>query len=131
MISRKFFVSLAIILSIIFSFTLSLASNDNMINDATNGMKDFINGVKDTTENVTGSITNTSKNLTGDMENGLMGYNTQRVSTEDNVMGMNSNTLSWIIIAVATIAIVALIWYYLTQFNHTNSNHKHHNDYYE
>lgn len=143
---KKFFVSLAIIISAIFSFTVCFATdNGNGLKDATNGVRNFVGGVEDTVENAAKDVSNTSKDVTGDMERGMnratdrdsgtaytgMGstdgdngrYTASRVNTGDaTVLGMNSTAWTWLIVGIAAIAIIALIWYYSMQFTNNNRN---------
>ena len=139
--NKKFFVSFAIILCAIFSFTVCFATdNGNGLQKATNDVRNFVGGVENTVENAAMDVSNTSKNVTGDVENGMnrhgntgfMGstdnnngrYSATRTSTDNTVMGMSSTAWTWLIIGIAAIAIIAVIWYYSMQF----TNNTHHND---
>ena len=119
--NKKFFVSLAITLFTICSFTVCFANDGNMMNDATNGVKNFVGGVENTVENTARGASNFTKNVTGGMQNGA--YTATRTSTDDTVMGMNSNTWTWLIVGIAAVAIIALIWYYSMQFANRDSHH--------
>lgn len=137
--NKKFFVSVAIILCAIFSFTVCFATdNGNGLEKATNDVRNFVGGVENTVENAAMDVSNTSKNVTGDVENGMnrhnntgfMGstdnngkYSATRTSTDNTVMGMSSNAWTWLIVGIAAIAIIAVIWYYSMQFTRTNSPH--------
>ena len=68
--NKKFFVSLAITLFTIFSFTVCFAKDGNMMNDATNGVRNFVGGVENTVENTARGASNFTKNVTGGMQNG-------------------------------------------------------------
>lgn len=134
---KKLFISLAIILCAIFSFTVCFATdNGNGLQKATNDVRNFVGGVENTVENAARDVSNTSKNITGDVENGMnrngntgfMGstdnnskYSATRTSTDNTVMGMSSTAWTWLIVGIAAIAIIAVIWYYSMQF--TNNNH--------
>lgn len=155
--NKKFFVSFAIILCVIFSFTVCLANDGeagNVLGNAANGVRNFVGGVENTVENATRDVSNTSKNVTGTAENTMSGntnimtdndnnddnglltggimdnndgeYTTTRVTTDNTLMGMTSNTWTWLILGIAAIAIIALVWYYSMQFNGKNNNY--HND---
>lgn len=144
---KKLLVSLAIIISVIFSFTFCFAAdNGNGLKDAADGVRNFVGGVENTAQNAAMDVSNTSKDITGDMEKGMdkvtgrnsnnhhtdiMGstdgdngrYTTSRVNTGDTtVLGMNSNAWTWLIVGIAAIAIIALIWYYSMQFTNHNRN---------
>lgn len=139
--NKKFFVSFAIILCAIFSFTVCFANTDGIGNDlgqARNDIRNFVGGVEDTVENAAKDVSNTSKDVTGDVENGMknnndgfMGsmddnngrYSATRTSTDNTVLGMSSTAWTWLIVGIAAIAIIAVIWYYSMQFTNTNTHH--------
>ena len=132
--NKKIFISLAIILCAIFSFSVCFATDNNagkVLSDATNGVRDFVGGVENTVENAAKDVSNTSKNITGATENAMNdattnnGYTTSRVTTDTTIMGMTQNTWTWLILGIAAIAIIAVVWYYSMQF--TNNNN-HNND---
>ena len=131
--NKKFFVSFLLSLAITFSFTFCLAT-DNMEQDlqkAGNDVRNFVGGTENKIENATKDIANTSRNVTGTMENNMNNgvtsmrnsYTSMRTSTTENesLMGMNSNTWTWIIVAITAISVIALIWYYSMQY--TKNNH--------
>lgn len=125
--NKKIYVSIAIILFTIFSFTVCFA-NDNGFVNAANNVRNFVGGVEDTVENAALDVSNTSKNVTGGIENGVNNdtmngrYNTSRTSTEGTLMGMSSNGWTWLILGIAAIAIIAVVWYYSMQFTNKNNN---------
>ena len=131
--SKKFFVSLAIVLCAIFSFTVCFAADDagKVLGNAANGVRNFVGGVENTVENAAKDVSNTSKNITSATENAMNdattnnGYTTSRVTTDTTIMGMTQNTWTWLILGIAAIAIIAVVWYYSMQF--TNNNN-HNND---
>ena len=68
---------------------------------------------------------NTNRATTG-MNNGNNGrYTSTRTSTDiatDNtVLGMSSTAWTWLILGIATIAIIAVVWYYSMQFTNNNT----------
>lgn len=138
--NKKFFVSLAIILFSIFSFSICLANDGKSgMGTAANDVRNFVGGVEDTVENAARDVSNTSKGVTGGVENdmnrnyasgmtnsnGMIGsnrnsnYTATRTSTN---MGMSQNTWIWLIIGVAAIAIIAVVWYYSMQFTNGRRN---------
>lgn len=143
--NKKLFASLAIILSIVFSFSICLANtNESGLGNVANGIRNFVGGTENTIENAASDISNTSRNMTGDVENTMSrndmsentnstfmgmtndnndnGYTATRTGTNDaTVMGMTSTAWTWIILGIAAIAIIAVVWYYSMQF--TNNNH--------
>lgn len=144
--NKKFCISFAILLSVIFSVTFCFAtSNTDGLGNAVNDVRNFVGGVENTVENAALDISNTSKDITGDMENGMysdmktngtMGvttgntagqYSTARTATDNTVMGMTSTAWTWVILAIVAIAIVALVWYYSMQITNNNM-YNHHND---
>ena len=135
--SRKFLISIAIITSFIFSFSVCFAADG--LQKAADDVRNVVGGVENTVENAAMGVSNTSKNVTGSMENGLSsgttrntsnsGYSTTRVSTGDTgIMGMSSNTWTWLILGIAAIAIIAVVWYYSMQFTNNGNNRHDDND---
>lgn len=143
--NKKIYVSFAILLSIIFSFTFCFATSatDDM-KKTVNDVRNFVGDAENTVENAALDISNVSKDVTGDMENGMNHetknsttgtitqnmsgqYSATRTSTDNTVMGMTSTAWTWIILAIVAIAIIALVWYYSMQI--TNNNiYNHHKD---
>lgn len=126
--NKKFLLSIVLLFSLIFSFSVCFATGS--IGNAANDVRNVVGGVENTVENAAKDVSNTSKGATGSMENGMNNnhkYNTSRVSTnESNIMG--SNTWTWLIIGIAAIAIIAVVWYYSMQFTNTRNNHHDNND---
>ena len=152
---KKLLISLGILLSIVFTFTLCSANNG--LQDAANVVRDVVGGAENAIENGVKDISNASKNATGAMENAAnnttnamtnngnnnnthkdTNNNTMRTTTNNNgnytatrtatnqatFMGMNATAWTWLILGIATIAIVALVWYYSMQLRDASS----HND---
>lgn len=140
---KKLWISMAILIAMIFSFTVCFANDNNMLQDATNGIRNVVGGAENTVENAAKDITNTSKNMTNAVENGTnrtenavtnhnqMGtsnnYNATRTSTgttANTFMGMSATAWTWLIMGIAAIAIIALVWYYSMQMRSTNYDDK-------
>lgn len=138
---KKILVAMTIVLALILPFTLSFANNGfqeatdgvrNVMGGAENVMEDAAQGISNTTKNITGSIENGANNMTQgnrDSENTAQdtgnNYMATRTSADGNTfMGMNSTSWTWLILGIAGIAIIALVWYYATQFNHNNYDDK-------
>lgn len=142
---KKLFISIAIILSVIFSFGICLA-NDGLQN-AANGVRNVVGNAENAVEGAAKDISNASKNATGAMENGANNignsvkdgtnkvgntvtnngtYNATRTSTNagNTFMGMNATTWTWLIIGIAAIAIVALVWYYSMQLRSSDYDNR-------
>ena len=148
---KKILISLIAFIILALSFNFCFAND--MLKQATDGIKNVVSGTEKTIENAAGDASNMSKNITGNMENsannmsnsisntmsnagetmkntaGQMGnsvYNAIRTSTEATectLLGMNSTAWTWLIIGLAAIAIVALVWYYSMQITSSN-NHR-------
>ena len=94
----------------------------NASKDATGDMENKANeitnnaGRNDATSNHNRTVAATTAN---DDNNG---YTAVRTNAEGNatLMGMTATTWTWIIMAIAAVAIVALVWYYSAQVNKDN-----------
>ena len=141
---RKLFISLAILLTIIFSFSICFATD--VLQDTANGVRDVVGGAENAVEGAVNDITNASKNATSNMENATNNigntimnngdnndtakdtnndvmndrYVATRTSSDSTFMGMGSTAWTWLILGIATIAIIALVWYYSMQLNGSN-----------
>lgn len=142
--NKKFFISLTVVLCLVFSFTVCLATNnEDGLGKAANDVRNFVGGVENTVENAAMDVSNTSKNVTGNVENRMDGnensnhnhastamtnndggYTSTRTSTNNTFMGMTGNAWTWLILGIAAIAIIAVVWYYSMQF----TNNSHNND---
>lgn len=138
--SKKILAIFTIALLMIFSFSICLANtNESILGNATNDIRNFVGGVENTVENAASDVSNTSKNITGAAENTMSGnndntfmgmtdndngrYSATRTSTNDGtVMGMTSTAWTWIILGIAAIAIIAVVWYYSMQFTNSNNH---------
>lgn len=141
--NRKFFVSLAIILFTIFSFSICLASDETSgLNTTANDVRNFVGGVESTVENAAMDVSNVSKDATGGTENAMNeksssgmftsktnnNYTSTRTSTDAAVGGMSQNAWIWIIMGIVAIAIIAVVWYYSMQFTGNNRNNNNDNN---
>ena len=142
---KKILISL-IVLFLITSFScLCLADNEgndnNMGQDVVDGIRNVVGGAENAVEDAAKDVANSSREATGDMEkagndmtdsagstmsnnNNSGDYTATRTATGDDttLLGMNGTTWTWVIMAIAAIAIVALIWYYAAQNNTDNYN---------
>lgn len=148
--SKKIFLTILIIFSIVSICTLCLANTgENPIQDATNSVRNVVGGaenalengakgatnmvkegtnaVENTAQNATNKVENTTSSISSNMMSNTNSYVASRTSTDANgsatLMGMNSTTWIWLILGIATIAIVALVWYYSMQMT-TNKNNR-------
>jgi len=132
-----------------FSFSYTFAANNiavvdgirNVVGGAENVMEDAGNGIVSGIRNVTSAGQNTMENATGDMGNGMQNagnttvggmttdnddYTATRTTTrmatdttDGTFLGMDSTMWTWLIMAIVGIAIVALVWMYAKQNNHS------------
>ena len=149
--NKKLAIVLSILIAAIFSFTVCFAND--MVNDAVEGARNVVGGAENAVENAAKDVTNATKNATNSVENKMENatnamnnngeHNTTRNTTNDRVtsntstynatrtsaegstlMGMNATMWTWLIIGIATIAIVALVWYYSMQMRSSNYDDK-------
>lgn len=140
--TKKILLVLAIVLSfttsLVFATTNDMVSNagnsvKNVVSDVGNGIKngaeDIKDGIKDMGNGVSNMMT-TDKN-TDNMSNERTmstnnnGYTATRTASTTNTDSSNTLTWTWFIIAVATILIVGLVWYYGTQYDTTSNRSEH------
>ncbi len=127
---KKLFAIITIITIAVFSFSIVLAADDDMLKDVTNDVRDAVGGAENTIENGARDISNTAKDMTNTNSGNNAGsentnsYTATRTSSEgtSTFLGMGPTAWTWLIIGIAAIAIVALVWYYGTQINNTNIN---------
>lgn len=133
---KKILTAISILIICIFTFSVCLATDNNIMQDAANGVKDAVGGAENAIEDGAKGISNTAKNVTGGAENAVsnMGKSTTsnnnsyvatRTATDttgSTFMGMNATAWTWLIIGIATIAIVALVWYYGKQVSSYNDH---------
>ena len=132
-------VGLLIAVILMFATTFSFATDDhgamNGVNDAVNGVRNTIGGAENAVEGAVKDVTDTTKNATDNTTN--MGINrndtqstnytanrTATTGTTTNAgtfLGMSSTMWTWLILAVAVIAIIALVWYYSNQLTRTRN----------
>lgn len=150
---KKFVTIFAIIIAIIFSFSVCFAAED-LLKDASNTVKDAVNNTEDavegavhnagntihdstekaknTMENAGNKVEETGNNLEKDMKNTTSmvtntnndGYTAARTSTNGTFMGMNATAWTWLILGIAAIAIIAVVWYYSTRISSENNQSK-------
>lgn len=140
--NKKFFVSLAIILFTIFSFSICFANDGKTgLGTAANDVRNFVGGVETTVENAAMDVSNTSKDVTGGTENMMnrnytsgmttnntnTGYTARRTNT-NTTTGMSQNAWTWLILGIAAIAIIAVVWYYSMQLTNSGRNNRNNND---
>lgn len=146
--NKKIGISIAIIISMIFSFTVCFANDGgNMVQDAANGVRNVVGGAENAVEDAAKGVTDGAKNITNNIENvgnkaenkasnmtGSDNSNNSRISTNNSYtatrtstgteantfMGMTATSWTWLIMGIAAIAIIALVWYYSAQMRSSN-----------
>lgn len=146
---KKLLISFSILIAMILSFTVCFA-NDNMLENAANGVRNVVGGAENAVEDAAKDVSNTSKEATNNIENGANNakntvtdnhnnetattdgvrtnnYTATRTATDgtaNTFMGMSATAWTWLIIGIAAIAIVALVWYYAAQMRSSNYDNK-------
>lgn len=143
--NKKIGISIAIIISMIFSFTVCFANDGgNMVQDAANGVRNVVGGAENTVEDAAKGVTDGAKNITNNIENvgnkaenkasNMTSSDNSRMSTNNSYtatrtstgteantfMGMTATSWTWLIMGIAAIAIIALVWYYSAQMRSSN-----------
>ena len=146
---KKFLVSTIIFSMILFCLSyISFAANltndtkntmnniGNAVSNTSNNAKNTIqnvenkveNGAMDTRNTVTGAIRNVENGIEDIANDTMMGktentddnYTATRTASNNGFLGMSSTNWTWVILAIVGIAIVALVWYYGSQYEHTD-----------
>lgn len=133
--NKKLAIVLSILIAAIFSFSVCFAND--MANDAVEGVRNVVGGAENAVEDAAKDVTNAAKDATNSVENKMENitnnrvtlststYNATRTNAEGStLMGMNATMWTWLIIGIATIAIVALVWYYSMQMRSSNYDDK-------
>ena len=135
---KKLLLTAGLLISLIFTFamTFSFATDGNVVNDVRN----TVGGAENAVEGAVKDVTNTTKDATNAIENNMnsatknnttnlnvtgnntqtTGYTASRTATAGTTntgsfLGMSSTMWTWLILAVAVVAIIALVWYYSNQ----------------
>lgn len=128
---KKLLLTAGLLISLIFTFamTFSFATDGNVVNDVRNTVGGAENAVEGAVKDVTNAIENnmnsatknntTNLNVTGNNTQ-TTGYTASRTATAvttntGSFLGMSSTMWTWLILAVAVVAIIALVWYYSNQ----------------
>lgn len=91
---RKLLVSLGILLTLIFSFSVCFANN-NIGQDAIDGVRNFVGGAENAMENAARGVSNTSQDMTRNLENGANNVGNTMMNNGDNnntAKDTNNNT---------------------------------------
>ena len=90
-----------------------------------NTVDDVANGTMRASNNVATGITNMGNNNRSG--NGNTGYTATRTNTNATWLGMDATMLTWLIMAILGVAIVAMIWFYAKQDN-TEQSEQHYEE---
>lgn len=139
---KKSLVLLSVFCLILFASSFVFASNivndtKNAMNDVGNGVERMVNDTKDGISNMKNKAENMTKNMGNDIEGSMSnnrngnpnmpndftddGYSATRTSATNNMTATN-NTLVWIILIAAAVAVIALVWFYLAQTSDANNS---------
>ena len=125
---RKTLIILSILFALLFISTISFANNDikDGVHSATDAVIDGASNLVNDARKGVGAIESTVENGAKDISNAIHhdntnGYTTTRTATTGTTTnGMNSTLWTWVILAVASVVIIGLIWYYASQNNHVD-----------
>jgi hypothetical protein len=125
---RKTLIILSILFALLFISTISFANNDikDGVHSATDTVIDGASNLVNDARKGVGAIESTVENGAKDISNAIHhdntnGYTTTRTATTGTTTnGMNSTLWTWVILAVASVVIIGLIWYYASQNNHVD-----------
>ena len=90
----------------------------NTGNSIGNGVTNAKNAVVGSTQKAGNTVMNAGNSMMSAMNNMDNNYNAQRTAADVTVLGMSTNTWTWLILAIVGIAIVGLVWYYGAQYEH-------------
>ena len=92
----------------------------NTGNTIGNGIKNSTNTLSDSGEKAMNTLENTDNSIMGSINNNNNNYNAVRTAADVSVLGMTTNTWTWLIIAIVGAVIIGLVWYYGAQYEHKN-----------
>lgn len=115
----------------------------NMVGETENGIENAAKDISNTSKDVTSDIENKANNATSDVENRMDNdsnknpltgtttnsnpgdYSASRTSTatDRSILGINSTTWIWLIMAIVAIAIIAMVYYFSVRSTGSNNYH--------
>ena len=140
--SKRVFTTILVAFALVLCTTFSFAANnlgdnikdsmnksgkaiENMGNDVKNAVVGAENTVEGMFNNNKDNDNNNNNMMSGIMNNNNNngGYTATRTATTTNetFLGMNATAWTWLILGIATIAIVALVWYYGKQYDNNKT----------
>ena len=116
---------------------------ENAAKDISNTSKDVTSDIENKANNATSDIENKANNATSDVENRMDNdsnknpitgtttnsnpgdYSASRTSTatDRSILGINSTTWIWLIMAIVAIAIIAMVYYFSVRSTGSNNYH--------
>ena len=141
----KKIISLLTIIALVFFTSSVFATNEtkDSMTKAGNTVRNVVGGAENVVEDAAGAIGTGVKDIGNAVRDGAEGftntfnnndartYNATRTTTRragestttGSFLGMSANTWTWLVLAIAAIAIVGLVWYYAMQNKNEYSNH--------
>lgn len=137
----SFIIALSLIVSSSFVFAESELKDSadkaghtmqNVVNGAGTVLKDAGEGIKDGAQNIGEDIKDGARNVGEAVNNGARdmtrtdnndGYTARRTNDSATIMGMSGTAWTWLVLAIAALAIVGLVWYYAMQNKNEYTNH--------
>lgn len=98
----------------------------NVENGVEAGAAGVMNGIKDLGNTFSAGASRVTNDANRAMTSNNNNYSATRTSTGGTFMGMNGNTWTWFILAIAALAIVGLVWYYAMQNDTNRANNDNH-----
>ena len=142
---KKFLISLSVLTMLVFTFSYisfaDTAGNNtkkatnavgNVLSGAANGTQNVVNNAKNAVENGANNVKNVASDIGNDVKetgNDVVGamtgrndntYTAERTATDTQAFGMSTTSWTWIILGIVGAAIVGLVWYYGSQYEHRN-----------
>lgn len=140
---KKVFALLIAATLLFFTSNVFAANNEigDSMNKAGNTVRNVVGGAEHVVENAAGAVGTGIKDIGNAVANGAegmtntanSGYNTTRTATtrttdgatNSTFLGMSANTWTWLVLAIVTIAIVGLVWYYAMQNKNEYNDNNH------
>ena len=122
---KKVYIVFILLISLLFVFVSTSFASQN--SEMAQGVRNFMSDAENTIENAGNGIISGVKNVTSGAENMMenttsdIGYTATRTATQVNntFLGMDPTMFAWIIMSIVGIIIVALVWMYARQNDHS------------
>ena len=87
------------------------------------GARDLTNGASNMMNNMTNANGDTESDATNTMGTTNSDYTATRTATgNNNMLGMSDTTWTWLILGIVGAAIIGLVWFYSSQYEHRSYN---------